>query len=80
MSGPSQDDLRLILYSAIQQPIGLLLQVSDFEKARQRFYRARAEAQDPALADLQLRASPGLPGGNLIIVNRKVSLPALASQ
>lgn len=67
-------DLKLILYQALGEPIGLLLQCSDWGKARQALYRARADAQDPALAGLQFRASPGLDGGNLIIVNQKVQL------
>ncbi len=69
-----QDQLRAILYQALGEPIGLLLQCSDWAKARQSLYRARAEAADPQLASLQFRASPGLAGGNLIIVNQKVQL------
>lgn len=68
-------DLKLILYSALAEPIGLLLQVSDFTRARQALYRARADAQDPGLAGLQFRASPGLSGGNLIIINQRIQLP-----
>lgn len=74
-----QDQLRAILYSALGEPIGLLLQCSDWAKARQALYRARAEAQDPQLDSLQFRASPGLEGGNLIIVNQKLQLQALGA-
>ncbi len=70
----ASQDFKAILYQALAEPIGLLLQVSDFSKARQAFYRARAEAQDPALSILQLRASPGLPGGNLIILKQKITV------
>ncbi len=63
-----------ILYQAMREDIGLLLQVSDFPRARQAFYRARADAADPALAVLQFRTSPGLAGGNLIIVKEKITL------
>ena len=71
-----QDQLRAILYQASGEPIGLLLAVSDFGRARAAFYRARAEVADPALAGLQFRSSPGLEGGNLIILNQRVQLPA----
>lgn len=72
------DQLRAILYQALGEPIGLLVQCSDWARARQAFYRARAEAGDPDLASLQFRHSPGLDGGNLIIINQKVqaALPA----
>lgn len=72
-------DLKAILYSAMADPIGLLLQVSDFSRARQALYRARAEAADPDLAVLQFRASPGLPEGNLIIVKERVQVSSPVS-
>lgn len=74
--GPSIPELQALLYSALAEPIGLLLQVSDFPRARAALYRARVEAKDPDLAQLQLRASPGLEGGNLIIVKQVVQLGA----
>jgi hypothetical protein len=61
-----------LLYKALAEPIGLLLQTSDFVRARALLYRARQEAGDPSLACLQFRASPGLEGGDLIIVSEKV--------
>lgn len=70
-----QDQLKAILYQALGEPIGLLLDCSDWARARQALYRARAEAGDPQLAQLQFRASPGIPGGNLIIINQKIQLP-----
>ncbi len=72
-----QDSLRAIMYQALAEPIGLLLACSDWPKARQALYRARAEAADPALACLQFRASPGIEGGNFIIVKQKVEVNAL---
>lgn len=71
-----QKDLQLIMYQVLGEPIGLLLEVSDFGRARQGFYQARVKANDPDLACLQFRASPGLDGGNLIIVKEKVSVTA----
>lgn len=68
-------DAQLILYQALAQPIGLLVQVSDFSRARALLYKARVEARDPELAQLQLRASPGLEGGNLIIVKQRPGAP-----
>lgn len=68
------EQLKAILYQALGEPIGLLIQCNDWNKARQAFYRARAEANDPALSQLQIRVSPGIEGGNLIIVNQKVEV------
>lgn len=70
------EQLQLVLYQALASQIGLLLQVSDFDQARQALYRARAEAKDEDLNQLQFRASPGLQGGNLIIVKQKIQLGA----
>lgn len=67
-----------ILYSAMREDIGLLVQVTDFARARQAFYRARADANDDQLSILQFRSSPGLAGGNLIIVKEKIKAEALA--
>ena len=74
MTVVQQSIWQAILYQALAEPIGLLLQCPDWAKARQALYRARAEAKDPSLAALQFRASPGLVGGNLIIVNQKIQL------
>lgn len=67
-------DLRLILYAALSSPIGLLLQTSDFARARQRLYQARQATKDSDLAQLQFRASPGIEGGDLIIVKETVQI------
>lgn len=69
----NQQELTVILYQALAQPIGLLVECSDWNKARQQFYRARTEAKDPELAQLQFRASPGIEGGNLIIVKQRIA-------
>lgn len=63
-----------ILYQALREDIGVLVQVSDFARARQALYRARADTGDPELAQLQFRVSPGLAGGNLIIVKEKIKV------
>ena len=67
----TQAELTALLYTALAEPIGLLLATSDTEHARQRLYQARAKAADPALAGLQFRASP-LAGGDLLIVNSTI--------
>ena len=72
-----QDQLRMIMAQALAEPIGLLVQVSDFGRARQALYRARAEEGSGQFDQLQFRASPGLDGGNLIIVKQKVEIAAL---
>lgn len=66
-------DYQQVLYHALADPIGLLCQTSDQNRARQRLYTARAKAGDQALAGLQIRLVD-LPDGNLAIVNEKIDL------
>lgn len=73
------EQLCMIMAQAAAEPIGLLLQVSDFGRARQAFYQARAKAGSDgggAFNELQFRSSPGLEGGNLIIIRQKVEVQA----
>lgn len=63
---PSWQDLQLILYQALGEPVGLELVVSDFSLARAKLYRARELAQDPDLSQLQFRASPWRDDGLVI--------------
>lgn len=74
-----EQELQMILAQASAEPIGLLLQVSDFNRARAALYQARAKAtvQGHDFSQLQFRASPGLEGGNLIIINQRIQLPAI---
>ena len=57
----------LLLYEALAEPIGLVVQVSDFPLAQSRLYAARRKSGDPSLAVLQLRRSPYNPDGELWI-------------
>lgn len=50
--------LQGILYQALGEAIGLVLQTDDPKRARQRLYQARQQAGDSALAHLQFRLSP----------------------
>jgi hypothetical protein len=72
--GISRLDLTHLLYQALGEPIGLVLQVSDPSRVRQRLYAARTAAQDPDLAGLQIRQwIPDAEGrGNLVIVKSRV--------
>lgn len=70
----AEQDFKDLLYQALNEDIGILVQVSDFARARQALYRARADAEDPKLACLQFRLSPGLSGGNLIIIKETIKL------
>ncbi len=63
-----------IMYQALASPVGLLLQVSDLQRARVRFYQTRRAALDPELNRLQFRASP-FEGGNLVICKGAVAPP-----
>ena len=60
-----------ILYSALAEPIGLAIWVSNRTRAKMRLYAARKAVSDPALDDLQIRESPFL-DYDLIIVHRRV--------
>ena len=61
-------DLIPLLHEARAEPIGLLIRVigGDVATAKRQLYQARAKAQDPALAVLQIRTSPW-PDGDLVI-------------
>lgn len=71
MTKSTPDQFASLLYSALAEPIGLLVQCSDLERAKQRLYQARTKLADPALAGLQFRTSP-FPGGNLVICKSTV--------
>ena len=64
----SQESLVGIWYTALGMPIGIVLQVSDFERFRQQMYQARTKHGDPELAGLQIRAW-NEEGGNCVIVH-----------
>lgn len=65
---PSLSDQMLeIMYQALGEPIGLLCQTNDFNRARSTFSAAKKKAQDPALDQLEFRGSP-LKGGDFIII------------
>jgi hypothetical protein len=61
-------DWKLILYSALATPLGIVVAVSDVEAAKQQIYRTRASTGDPSLACLQLRTSPDNPTGEIWLV------------
>ena len=57
-----------LLYQALQQPIGIAVQTNDVMRARAMLYKARAEANDLALARLQLRINPLAAQSEIFIV------------
>lgn len=69
----NQAELQTLLYQALAEPIGLVLRVEDFARARQRLYAARAACQDEALKGLQFRGWTG-PEGNLVIVKQTIQV------
>lgn len=73
MPDPGPDWLS-ILTLAEGEPIGLLLSVSDFDRARAGLYQARTKVPG-RFGDLQFRASP-FPDGNLVICRAGVQAPA----
>jgi hypothetical protein len=73
-----QEQLLALLYQALAEPIGLVLEVSDPGRFKQQLYQARAKSCDPELAGLQFRMWPEAEGGNFVIVKAKCT-PGRAS-
>jgi len=69
--------MQLLLYEALAEPIGLLLTSNDPPRALQRLQAARREARDPELAQLIIRVSP-IAEGEIVITKVRVELPASA--
>jgi len=65
--------LQQILYSALAEPIGLVLRTSDVHRARQRLYEARQKAGDPVLSRLQFRFAPW--GKAELLITKGVASP-----
>lgn len=63
-----QEELALVLYQALGEPIGLLLSCEDAPRARQALYQARSKIGDEDLGRLQIRLVEGMEGGNLALV------------
>jgi len=49
------------LYTALGEPYGIVIETDNFDKARQRLYAARREAQDETLSGLSILQSPTNP-------------------
>ena len=64
-----QPDPLEILYEAYRSELGIVVQTSDPEKLRQRFYAVRKA--DPDLACLSFRISPTSPESELFIIKKK---------
>lgn len=67
--------LSLLLYSALAEPIGLLVSLPecDFDRFRQRIYQLKV--RDPALAGVQVRAWGASGEANCALVNTTISIP-----
>lgn len=66
----ARDELTLLLYRALSEPIGLVLASSQPDKARQRLYAARAAAADPDLSTVQIRMAPDAIGPGMLVLVR----------
>lgn len=60
-----------LLYQAYHSPLGIVVACNDAKLVQQKLYKARTEAKDPDLMQLQVRISPFLPEEELWIVNAK---------
>lgn len=65
---------RALLYRALAEPIGIVVETPDWEKLRGKLYRARTDAQDTQLDQLAIRRSP-LAEGHLVIIQTSVLKP-----
>lgn len=63
------DEAKGLCYSALAEPIGLVLRTNDITQCRARLHAAR-RALGPCAEGLQIRASP-VPEGDLVIVKRE---------
>jgi hypothetical protein len=77
MTPEERDDVVNILYAALLEPIGLLLDTPEPHRARQALYAVRRSLGDATLSSLQFRASP-IEGGTLVITKSMVPARALA--
>lgn len=62
------DELVSYLYQALVSKYGIIVETDNLPILRARLYKARAEAQDPDLARLQLRPDPVSPNTLLWII------------
>lgn len=69
---PSAVSLEL-WYAALGSPSGVIVSVSDPEKAKMKLYDLRKEANDPDLYLLSIVTSPTAPATELWIVKRKAN-------
>lgn len=76
MKSTQEKWLHALLYRALGEPIGLLLQSDDPVRARQKLYQAKYSAKDTALAGLAIKMST-IEGGQLMIYHQS-ALDALA--
>lgn len=74
MDSTSRVELTHLLYQALGESIGLLIQASDCQRVRQRLYAARTASGDESLRGLQIRQwnAPEGEEGNLVIVNSRI--------
>jgi len=72
-------EYQTILYQALAQPYGLIIQTNDPQRLRQRFYSARAQAQDPQLDGIQILLGR-LEDPNLVVLLKVTPTPGNASK
>lgn len=75
MPGKNHDQLLAVLHAALEEPIGIVIQTNDTVRAKMSLYRCRAAAEDPALAELQIRTSPFSDGDLIICHSLKTPQP-----
>jgi len=59
-----------LMYRALDSQLGIVVQTSDVERARAKFYSARRESLNPAFDDLVICPSRTLPDTHLWLVRK----------
>lgn len=67
MSGVIQE-VQDLLYQALSEPVGLLINVSDVRVFQTRAAAAKTQAQDPALSRVKIKMSPFAEGNVVLVV------------
>lgn len=58
-------------YAALESPNGVMFETNSPTRAKAKLYKARADANDPALASLSIVVSPTAPDSQLWIVKNE---------
>ncbi len=70
LSSVTHSRLLECLYSALAEPIGIVVAVSNVEEGKRKLMDARKDSGDPALSEIQIKTSPFHPDTDIWLVKR----------